>query len=83
MRSGKDFFIEVPLANPRHLLPHAIVAFGSHEAMRFVLGLPDVEMMRSRSFGSRQWMMPGRQLEANEELENITWWIRAHATVKL
>jgi len=27
--------------------------------MRFVLGLPDVEMMRSRSFGSRQWMMLG------------------------
>ena len=51
--------------------------------MRFVLGLPDVEMMRSRSIGSRQWMMPGRQLEANEELENITWWIRAHAAVNL
>ena len=27
----------MPLANPRHLLPDAIVAFGSHEAMRFVL----------------------------------------------
>ena len=42
-----------------------------------------VEMMRSRSIRSRQWMMPGRQLEANEELENITWLIRTHAAVKL
>ena len=32
---------------------------------------------------ARGWMMLGRWLEPNEELENITWLIRAHAAVKL
>ena len=32
---------------------------------------------------ARRWMMLGRRLEANEELENITRLIRSHAAVKL